>query len=309
MGGPSKCKWCCYFLGIPQWSLCAHDPTQSPKWAQITLTRAPVFYLMLGLSRPVIDAGPLEAAALTVFKTTYLSYECFIQDSKYELGGWEPPQEHWGVEESCMLIMAEQKRKTGSNHILSLLASVFPSVPFFWVFVTFLSITENSCCHLEKFCDKVPKTEKSHEQFWLNQHSNRSILLTWETWGIVSCCSDTMPCRIWIQAWFINITFAAVVADKSCCVLLWGLHRGRWSWLAWNKTTESVSHTNPPYLHSWSDPLVPLLRWGGSPDILHVRCRKDWKSTHPCTKKCHSPSEIVIHVQEVTQVYFPLVAL
>lgn len=41
--------------------------------------------------RPVIDAGLSEAAALIVFKTTYLSYECFIQETKYELAGREPP--------------------------------------------------------------------------------------------------------------------------------------------------------------------------------------------------------------------------
>ena len=42
---------------------------------------------MLGFSRLVIDAGRSEAAALIVFKTTYLSYECFIQETKYELAG------------------------------------------------------------------------------------------------------------------------------------------------------------------------------------------------------------------------------
>lgn len=42
---------------------------------------------MLGFSRLVIDAGLSEAAALIVFKTTYLSYECFIQETKYELAG------------------------------------------------------------------------------------------------------------------------------------------------------------------------------------------------------------------------------
>lgn len=45
------------------------------------------FYLMPNFFRPVIDAGLSEAAALIVFKTTYLSYECFIQETKYELAG------------------------------------------------------------------------------------------------------------------------------------------------------------------------------------------------------------------------------
>lgn len=44
----------------------------------------------------MIDAGLSEAAALIVFKTAYLSYECFIQETKYELAGREPPQERRG---------------------------------------------------------------------------------------------------------------------------------------------------------------------------------------------------------------------
>lgn len=55
------------------------------------------FYLMLGFTRPMIDTGLFEAAALIVFKTTYLSYECFIQETKCELAEWEP-HEHWGIE-------------------------------------------------------------------------------------------------------------------------------------------------------------------------------------------------------------------
>ena len=39
---------------------------------------------MHGFSGLVIDAGLSEAAALIVFKTTYLGYECFIQETKYE---------------------------------------------------------------------------------------------------------------------------------------------------------------------------------------------------------------------------------
>lgn len=45
------------------------------------------FYLMLCFFWPVIDADSSKAAALIVFKTTYLSYECFIQETKYELAG------------------------------------------------------------------------------------------------------------------------------------------------------------------------------------------------------------------------------
>lgn len=65
------------------------------------------FYRMplRGLSWFVIDASPPEVATL-IFRTTYLSYECFIQQTKYELAGWEPPQEHGGMVDSCMLITA-----------------------------------------------------------------------------------------------------------------------------------------------------------------------------------------------------------
>lgn len=45
---------------------------------------------MLGFSAFMIDAGLSEAAALIVFKTTYLCYECFIQETKYEPAGREP---------------------------------------------------------------------------------------------------------------------------------------------------------------------------------------------------------------------------
>lgn len=70
-------------------SLCgafAPDPRAVPEVSPNCFDKGACFYLMLGLSRPVIDAGLSKAAAaLIVFKTTYLSYECFIQETKYEL--------------------------------------------------------------------------------------------------------------------------------------------------------------------------------------------------------------------------------
>ncbi len=80
-------------------------PPRRPKLSPNCFDKGVCFYLMLGFSGLLIDAGLSKAAALIVFKTTYLSYECFIQETKYELAGWEPPQEQWGTEDSCMLIM------------------------------------------------------------------------------------------------------------------------------------------------------------------------------------------------------------
>lgn len=105
--------------------LCPWPPAMSPN----CFDKGPCFSLMLGFSRLVIDAGLSEAAALIVFKTTYLSYECFIQETKYELAGWEPPQEYRGMVDSCMLITAgekEGKEKTCTNlYNINSMASVF----------------------------------------------------------------------------------------------------------------------------------------------------------------------------------------
>lgn len=81
-----------------------------------------------------------------------------------------------------------------------------------------------------------------------------------------------------------------MAADLSCCVPLWGLHRRRWIWLGWNKTTVSISHTNPPYQHP------------PHPPSLGARSGRDGKSSHPCAKKRHIRSEIMIvmYAQEVT---------
>lgn len=62
-------------------------PHAAPAMSPNCFDKGPCFSLMLGFSRLVIDAGLSEAAALIVFKTTYLSYECFIQETKYELAG------------------------------------------------------------------------------------------------------------------------------------------------------------------------------------------------------------------------------
>lgn len=66
------------------------NPHVVPEVVPSFFDKGACFYLMLGFTRPVIDTGLFEAAALIVFKTTYLSYECFIQETKYELAEWEP---------------------------------------------------------------------------------------------------------------------------------------------------------------------------------------------------------------------------
>lgn len=75
-------------------SLC-FEPHLHPVMSPNCFDNCPCFYRMLGLSWFVIDAGPPEAAAL-IFRTPYLSYECFIQQT----------QEHEGMADSCVLITA-----------------------------------------------------------------------------------------------------------------------------------------------------------------------------------------------------------
>lgn len=68
---------------------CVHDPSTTPGVSPNCFDKDACFffYLMHGFSGLVINAGLSEAAALIVFKTTYLSYECFIQETKYEPAG------------------------------------------------------------------------------------------------------------------------------------------------------------------------------------------------------------------------------
>lgn len=148
----------------------ARDLHAAPEVSPNCFDKGACFYLMLGFSRLVIDAGLSEAAALIVFKTTYLSYECFIQETKYELAGWEPPQEHWGTEDSCMLIMAlerveERKRVMARKRKkVATMSSIhwlpYIRISFFCTFLPSLSITLSSCYQQQKFYDKLPKTEK-----------------------------------------------------------------------------------------------------------------------------------------------------
>lgn len=135
----------------------------------------------------MIDAGLSEAAALIVFKTAYLSYECFIQETKYELAGREPPQERRG---NGRLMHAnnglreggrgkEGKEKTGGGHIINSLASVSPSAS-----------PSSACFHplrqslsilvtgdkKKKTAISFQKTEKPHEHF-LTKAAQRQIHL------------------------------------------------------------------------------------------------------------------------------------
>lgn len=59
------------------------------------------------------DAGLSEEVALIVFRTTYLSYECLIRETKYELVGLESPQEHAGMANSCIKSLKRYKREKG----------------------------------------------------------------------------------------------------------------------------------------------------------------------------------------------------
>lgn len=88
----------------------ARDPDTIPEVSPNCFDKGTCFYLVLASTRPVINAGFFEVEALIVFKTTYLSYECFIQETKCEHSEWEP-QEDGGTENSCMVIMALERGK------------------------------------------------------------------------------------------------------------------------------------------------------------------------------------------------------
>ena len=198
-------------------------PTPPPGWAQIALTRTLVFLFSCMASPGLwLMQASLKQQHSLFFKTTYLSYECFIQETKYEPAGWEPSQERRGTEDSCMLIMAferveEGKRKQAAAITSTLLPLCFPHCLSCAHFLPSLSISFNSWWQKQKSRDKPPKTEKPHEHFWLKPHSNRSILLTWEMWGIAICCSDTSVCRIQIRAGFINIRCCSGGWQVSLC--------------------------------------------------------------------------------------------
>lgn len=64
----------------------SYEPHATPVMSPNCFVKGQCFYRMLGLSWFVIDAGPPEVATL-IFRTTYLSYEYFIQQTKYELAG------------------------------------------------------------------------------------------------------------------------------------------------------------------------------------------------------------------------------
>lgn len=85
-------------------------PTPALRGAQIALTKGLVFISCFQL---VTDAGLPKAVALIVFRTTYLSYECFIEETKYELVGLEAPQEHEGMANSCTKSLKRYNREKG----------------------------------------------------------------------------------------------------------------------------------------------------------------------------------------------------
>lgn len=101
------------------------------------------------------------------FETTYLSYECFIQETKYELAGWELPQEHWEIEDSCMLIMVSESVQDGKMVIARKAKKAEQTYQIIqWLqFLSStcfcsLSITLNSFYQQQKFRNKLLKTEE-----------------------------------------------------------------------------------------------------------------------------------------------------
>lgn len=240
---------------------------------------------MHGFSGLVINAGLSEAAALIVFKTTYLSYECFIQETKYEPAGWEPSQEHRGTEDPCMLIMAferveEGKRKQAAAVTSILLLLCFPHCLSCAHFLPSLSISFNSWWQQQKSRDKPPKTEKPHEHFWLKPHSNRSILLTWEMWGIAVCCSDTSVCRIQIRAGFINIRCCSGGWHVSLCPTVRSAQGG----------SLDLTPLHPQPIPCRGETEAATL------SRLRVKSGKNWKSSQPCAEKCCVCREVVIAI-------------
>lgn len=130
----------------------ACDPHTSPEVSPNCFNKGACFLLMLGFSRLVTDAGLSEAVALIVFRTTYLSYECFIKETKYELAGQEPPQEHGGMANSCIKFLKRVKerkriRRKYASIMHQFYGFLFPLVCFFYT----LPITLNSCYKKPEF--------------------------------------------------------------------------------------------------------------------------------------------------------------
>lgn len=110
----------------------ACDPHTSPEVSPNCFNKGACFHLMLGFSRLVTDAGLSEAVALIVFRTIYLSYECFIKETKYEPAGQEPPQEHGGMTNSCIKFLKRVKEK---KRIRRRYAPTITSI--LWLFISF----------------------------------------------------------------------------------------------------------------------------------------------------------------------------
>lgn len=171
-------------------AVCPRLPRFPQRWSQIALTRALVF-----ISRWLLRAhdwcGSSPNSGTHCFKTTYLSYECFIQETKYELAFWKPPPR---ALQSGRLMHANNgdfrvcgRRRDGNNkqqkadtkHIESSagLRPCNPSVLFLCCAPRPVALS--SCfagieirwkaSRDKQYCPKSPK---------LSQHSNRSIKFT-----------------------------------------------------------------------------------------------------------------------------------
>lgn len=153
-------------LQILLWNWVPVTHTLSPSWAQIALTRAFAFILCL-LLRACDWCRSFQGRSTHCFETTYLSYECFIQETKYELAGWELPQEHWEIEDSCMLIMVSESVQDGKMVIARKAKKAEQTYQIIqWLqFLSStcfcsLSITLNSFYQQQKFRNKLLKTEE-----------------------------------------------------------------------------------------------------------------------------------------------------
>lgn len=208
-------------------AVCPRLPRFPQRWSQIALTRALVF-----ISRWLLRArdwcGSSPNSGTHCFKTTYLSYECFIQETKYELAFESLPQERCRVEDSCMLIteilefvgdgetaITSNRKQTQntSNHPLASGRVTLQSSSCVALRGLLLSVP---ALQVSRFGEKLPETNNIAQKV-LNLASTAtdpSNLL-----GRVEsslCSSDMLTCRICIQVKLINIAcVTAGLADSS----------------------------------------------------------------------------------------------